>query len=384
MVSADTDWKAVFIEAIHQTVLPLALEAAMTLPEAVRPSEEQLGPFRDYATRQAVKNERLMAEQDRLLKAFAEQSIPCVILKGSSAAAPYPKPELRVLGDIDLLISRETLGRAGEAMTALGYRQAACNEEFHLGFAGSAAYVELHFEASFFPESAAGKALRALMEGALTSPDTATMSGYGFPALSPERQAVSLLIHMQRHMKALGIGLRHLCDFAMYLSRLAPGEWERAVMPALQAGGLLRFAQVMAKTCVLHLGLPAASVPWCAGVRDRLCADLLALFLRSGNFGRKDPGGRASSVLSADKEGLGQARFMPLAAVRNINLYAYKHYPLARRAPLLLPFFWAYLPLRYLRKNKADIAATFSSARAKRTLFAQLGLLETDRDVRAL
>ena len=379
--SPGMDWAAVFIEAIHQTVLPLAMEAALTLPEDIRPSEQQLEPFRNYATSQAVKNERLMAEQNKLLKAFAERSIPCVVLKGSSAAAPYPRPELRVLGDIDLLVDRTSLESAAEILLELDYRKGKGNEVIHFGFAGAFAYVELHFETTSFPDNTAGRALRILMASALPAQRTVTQGDYTFPVLSPEQQAVSLLMHMQRHMKALGIGLRHLCDFAVFIKQLSPGEWERTVAPALKEGSLLRFAQFLARTCVLYLGLPPASAPWCGGVSDSVCRELILEFLRSGNFGCKDPRHRASSVLGLDKTGLGTSRFMTMTILRNMNLYARKHYPSTEHLPLLLPVFWVFLPLKHLfdtRKSAArpEVMRTFSEGRRRQRLFAQLGLFE--------
>lgn len=379
-----TDWKAVFVEAIQQTVLPLALEAALTLPLDIRPSERKLEPFRNYAMSQAVKNERLMAAQDKLLKAFAHRGIPCVVLKGSSAAAPYPQPELRVLGDIDLLVDRTSLERAVEVLREFGYWESQGNEEFHLGFVSASAHVELHFEVTYFPDNTMGKALRSLMDSALPAQHFVTQGIYTYPVLSPERQAVSLLMHMQRHMQALGIGLRHLCDFAVFIKHLPLGEWERTVAPVLKEGGLLRFAQFLARTCVLYLGLPAACAPWCNNVSDSFCRELILEFLHSGNFGRKDPRHRASSVLGVDKTGLGASRFMPLTIIRNINLYARKQYPFLQHLPVLLPVFWIFVPLKHLYDNRKstvrpEFMQTLSEGRRRQKLFAQLGLFESEK-----
>lgn len=379
-----TDWEAVFAEAGQQTVLPLALEAALSLPQPLQPPGRVVERFRSAVLRQIIRNETLMAAQDRILQTFSREGIPCVVLKGSSVSVNYPRPELRILGDIDILVNKSTLEEASLALLGLGYHRSACNEAFHLGFAAPDAHVELHFEAAWFPDSAAGRALRGVMADAAAQSQNVKLENHSFPVLTPARQAVSLLFHMQQHLKGLGIGLRHLCDFAVFLPLFNPGEWESSIAPALREGGLLRFAEVLAKTCVLYLGLPAASVPWCMHVQDAVCRDLLAEFLVSGNFGRKDPGHRASAVLAADKGGQGAGRFMPLNAIRNLNLYARSQYPLTRRIPLLLPFFWLYLPLRYLRETiktggKPAVRATLSAGRRRQKLFAQLGIFDVEQ-----
>ena len=382
-VTPETDWQAVFLEASQQTVLPLALEAALTLPPELQPDSEMVARFRGLETYIITRNERLIGAQEDLLKAFAREKIPCAILKGTSAACCYPRPELRVLGDIDLLIKRENLDEAVNILTEMGYGQFECNEEFHLGFSGERAQVELHFEATYFPENEMGQFLRALMEGALSHLQTASQNGNQFPALTLDRQAVSLLMHIQRHLKATRIDLRHLCDIAVFIAKTSQEEWAQNVIPALRQGGLFRFAQVVAKTCVLYLGLPQHLAPWCLKIDDGVCYELLAEFLRGGNFGRKDPESQASGVLSADKEGQGASRSLLVTTLRNINLFARRNYPIAARMPLVLPLFWVYLPLRYLqnsRKNRGmtEIKRTLSAGRRRQRLMSQLGIFEDE------
>ncbi len=382
-VRAPSFWFELFQEAARQTVLPMVLESSYAFSPSLRPPEAVIAPFRSLAISQTIKNERLLAAQDALLAAFTKKTIPCLILKGSSSAVVYPRPEQRVLGDIDLLVERAFLEEASSAMLALGYQRSPVNEAFHIGFHSPDAFVELHFEATEYPDSPAGAFLRSVMADAVREPRAITMNGHVFPALSLERQAVSLLIHMQHHMKGTGIGLRHLCDFAMFVDSVVPDVWHRDVAPVLRRGGLLRFAEALARSCVLYLGLPASRAPWCADVEAALARDLIMDFFDSGNFGHKQPNLRATAVLSADKAGTGAGGGMLRRTVANINHHARANYPLARRLPVLLPVFWVYLPIRYLvgttkKQGQTGVCSTFLTARRRKKLFDRLRIFQED------
>lgn len=373
----NVSWATLMSEATKQTVLPLALEAALSLPDGLQPPESALEPWRDMVIQQVVNNERLMAEQEALLGQFDNAGIPCVILKGSSAACAYPRPELRVLGDIDLLVDRAMVTRAAALLQSLGYVQVKVSEAFHLGFAGPLAFVELHFEATKYPDGPRGAYLERMMADVVRLTRRQQMNGYHFPGLTLQRQAISLLIHMQYHMKGFGIGLRHLCDFAMFVYSVTPETWQADIAPVLREGGLLRFAEALVKACVMYLGLPESSVPWCAAADESLARDLYADFVDSGNFGRKQPNLRATSVLSADKTGTGAKGGMLRTAIRNINHYARLHYPLAGRLPLTLPYYWVFIPVRHLilskrRHEHPHVGSTLAVARRRKKLFDRL------------
>lgn len=94
-------------------------------------------------------NEQLFGEQQAVLKALS--GLPCVILKGSSSAACYPRPELRCAGDIDLLILPADLEKAEAILSARGYRPSENNHPFHRAMLREPFIVELHFEAARHP-----------------------------------------------------------------------------------------------------------------------------------------------------------------------------------------------------------------------------------------
>lgn len=95
---------------IEQGVVPLVYRAT------------HLPALRDAAIRAAAVEQRRLDDLRDVLAALASRNIDVLILKGSALAYQiYDAPELRPRGDTDLLIARDDLDAAREALTALGF-----------------------------------------------------------------------------------------------------------------------------------------------------------------------------------------------------------------------------------------------------------------------
>ncbi len=103
----DTDWIEVVKEAKVQTVMGLISPVI---------------PIKDQSTNIGIANYiRLLHEQDQLIKLLDENRIPCVILKGFAAAQYYPKPHLRAMGDVDILVPNSFFEKAIDLLENNGY-----------------------------------------------------------------------------------------------------------------------------------------------------------------------------------------------------------------------------------------------------------------------
>ena len=114
--SPDTDWNAVLTEAKQQSVVGIAAEA---LPDSC--SKEVRAAWKTAAQQQFVRSIFYWNIQDELLRLFAENDVPYVILKGTAAAMYYPSPFRRAMGDIDILVSPEQFDHACAVLTENGY-----------------------------------------------------------------------------------------------------------------------------------------------------------------------------------------------------------------------------------------------------------------------
>lgn len=59
-------------------------------------------------------------QQKELVEQFRKSGIPIVVLKGTSAAKYYPSPQLRTMGDIDLLVKPNDFDRASYCLIRNG------------------------------------------------------------------------------------------------------------------------------------------------------------------------------------------------------------------------------------------------------------------------
>ena len=106
--------------AAKQGFIPLLYEGAIRC--GVPKDGALMQKMRLQTYKHMLISEQQMREVARLLETFDQQGIDHMPVKGCNMKALYPKPELRSMGDADILIRREQLPRCGEIMRSLGYK----------------------------------------------------------------------------------------------------------------------------------------------------------------------------------------------------------------------------------------------------------------------
>lgn len=271
------DWASVLDEGTRHAVTALLYPGMRQIAGV---PEEVLDRARGAAIAAAEASERMLNSQRTVLTLLQERDIPCAVLKGTSLALHYPHPELRIPGDIDLLVDRESLQEVCIELEENGFVAAVADEK-HLCFQKRELWVEVHLIVSMFPGSEKGSFAKEYMLGALRHVQTAEIAGISFPALTDMYQLISLLSHMAHHISGNGIGLRQLCDWAVtvHAQREKIGEAE---LTLLDRCGLLYFAKIATRICEKYLGLPPCE--WSADAPDATADALMYDALDSGNF----------------------------------------------------------------------------------------------------
>lgn len=348
VILSDTDWDALALEACQQAVHLLVFDCLTDAERAALPPETE-ARWRRIALSSLWQNERVAAEQQRILSLLKQSGIPCVVLKGSSSAMHYPKPELRCAGDIDLLLPHHQIPRAQELLLREGYTPPQDSHPFHRSLCRDGLVTELHFEPPGLPQGDIGDALRQYFRAA----EQHAVLLDGLPVLPPEQQAVLLLLHKLEHIVSSGLGLRQLCDWAVFVHReLTAGLWE-TLEPLLRQWGLLRFARIVTRICVEALSLPAEDAPWCMEADEAVCHALLLDILHTGNFGCKE--NRYGQRLFTDAQSGNR-----LTSFFRVGLDTCRtHWPVCREHPVLLPAAPFVLTGRYLCLRREGKRAPF-------------------------
>jgi hypothetical protein len=120
-IEAAIDWEALARRAeLHN--LAALLFTALQHQRALRPPAEIAARLRHLYLQRTLANQVICDEAGRIVRSFAEHSIPLVCLKGVALLhSLYDDAGVRALGDIDLLVRPEDQARAGERMQRLGY-----------------------------------------------------------------------------------------------------------------------------------------------------------------------------------------------------------------------------------------------------------------------
>lgn len=368
-IPAETDFDLLLREAAHHTVIPMVYDA-LTPSERAQMPPELSQMWHMTVMRTLWQNEQTAAEQRRVLGLLQSAGLPCVILKGSSSAMHYPKPELRTSGDIDLLLSPAHIDRAQELLLAQGYALSH-NEDgtaSHRALRRGPFILELHHAPSGLPKTPTGDALRAYFLGAEEAP----LIRDSLPMLPPEKRAVLLLAHKLEHVTTSGLGLRHLCDWAAFVARELDKELWRSLTPALKSFGLYRFGEIATRACVEHLGLSPDTAPWCLGVEPGLADALVEDILLSGNFGHKE--NRYGQRLFTD---VGSGNRVSSFLRTGLRVCREQWEP-CRKCALLLPVAPAVLLWRYRKQRKQGLrpalkpVSVYQGAEKRQKLYKQL------------
>jgi len=372
------DWEVVDAIAQAHDIIPFVFDGAVASKANV--PIDLLGKWRNKTLFGIINNEKKLRAQDELFMWFSEKGIPAVVLKGSSVAQYYPQPELRVLGDIDVLVNKKDLEIAQNILTAGGYRMHEAEHEFHVGYRGQDAYVEVHYNVTNFPDSIGGKVTEDILSNFAEDTRWGKVENHVFSVLSDERQALSLILHMLRHMFSWGIGLRQLSDWAVYVANMDSDYFAKSVVPVLANCGLLQYAKVATRACIEFLGLPERKMNWCADVSDDICKEFMGEVFGAGNLGKGNETGMGS--LFVDGKAMGNKQSLIVAFISRQTQLAYKNFPITRKYKILLPICWVYIPLRYLIRSlfglrpKKSMTTIIASAKKSRDLYEKLAVFQ--------
>lgn len=276
----------------------------------------------------------------RIFAAFDENGIDYLPLKGCNMKALYPKPEMRVMGDADILIRMEQYSRIRPIMESLGFEHK-YESDHELVWKSPALEVELHkyliptYNRDMYAYF--GDGWQLAVPGAGSRWD-----------MRPEDTFVFLFAHFAKHYRDGGIGCRHVLDLWVYL-RANPELDMGRVRMALEKLGLQNFF------CNISRLLDV----WFEGAESDDRTEYLSEFIfASGSWGNMEQRILSESVRSMQRSGLGRAgklrylwrmAFPPVEALRG-------KYPVLRRAPWLLPAVWLIRPVYKLLFERKSLA----------------------------
>lgn len=341
-IPQDPDWEEVYQECLRQSVPILVWNA---LDKAQIPVDT-VESWKNTVIASAYHNLQV-AWQHLLVDRLMEKGrIPYVILKGSASGAYYPAPMDRIMGDVDFLVSPDHLERAGEILKAEGFIPWEEEHICHVVYRKENIHLEMHFEPAGVPYGKPGELVREYMKDVMEQAREIQVEGEKLRVPSRFHHGLILLLHTSHHLTGEGIGLRHLCDWAVFVASMTDEEFRQLFEEKLKAIGMWRFARLLTQTCIRYLGCPAR--PWTGKEEPDLTAAMIRDIFDGGNFGKKDENRKHEVLLLSNrgKDGVGKHRLLWQVTV-SMNKMVCNYIPAAKKFPILLPLGWVFYGGRY-------------------------------------
>ena len=286
------------------------------------------------------------------------------------------------MGDFDFLVDRDDLERAGEILKQGGFKPWEENHICHVVYRKSNQSLEMHFEPAGIPEGQAGQIVRKYLEDVMTESAEVEYEGEKICLPSPFHHGLILLLHTSHHMLGEGIGLRHLCDWAVFANSLTEEEFRRLFEKKMKIIGMWKFTCILSQVCYRYLH--CQNLKWLEGrYDDDLIEQTMCDILTGGNFGRKEEGRAIESYLITDrgKDGVGK-RSMIIQFVHVVNNLIRVKWPICKKLPVILPIGWIFFGIRYIyqafRKERPWIhpKAMHRNAESRKSIYEQFDLFK--------
>ncbi len=306
--------------------------------------------------------------------------IPYTIIKGCASARYYPDPLMRSMGDVDFLIRPDDFEKADAALKAEGYIPNEKPHAFHAGYVKNNCRFEMHTEPAGVPYAAAGEKVREYLNSVFDDAREAS-SQFGTIALPSDfHHGLILLLHTSHHLTGEGVGLRHLCDWAVFVNSMSEEKFLDLFEEKLRAIGLWKFAQTLTRLAITYLGCPEKK--W-AQADSETVDGLMADTFSGGNFGQKNPDRSHESLIisSRGKDGIGKTSMIKQFFI-SVNDVLYTKNKIYRKFKILLPFGWIFFCSRYVvrslfkKRPKIRLKAVAAEASQRKKLYSKLHLFE--------
>lgn len=363
-LTEELDWARLWHLARQQKVLPMTADTLCPPLRAAGADSAMLRTVRREAVGDMTAQIRRFSAFARLYEALAEAGCTPLLVKGAVCRGLYPKPDLRVSADEDLLVRPEELPRVRTAAEALGWKihgaedtQVTACLDMETG-----AYVELH--RTLFPAGDRSYGwMNDFFAGAFEDKVRVRLEGKDYWTLSPQMHLLYLILHACKHFLHSGVGIRQVCDICLFVC-----AWGETLDWAALAAQLRRARAEVFAANLLDIGrrflgfdrYPPQAERWLADCASKLdCDALLEDLLAAGIYGGSSEERLHSSLITlnavadgSDGHGIRRVVRTVFPARRALE----GKYSYLRERPWLLPAAWAQRLVTY-RAQKSGASA---------------------------
>ncbi len=299
------------------------------LPPEQQPQAAQKRVLKELSYVAAAREAIQQRELEALFARFEAEKITVLPLKGCIIKYLYPKPEMRNMSDIDLLIDPRQAAQIKTVMDELGY------DTYYYEQGDTDVYISparMNYEIHRSLRNGGFNASSRSFLGALVSYAT-PKRGYEYVLELPyEEHYAYLLCHFVDHLICGGIGVRQVMDIFLCRHRwsLEPNRLD-ALLGSLE---LKEFAATLERMADCWFG---------GGQGDRVTEELGTYIFGSGVFGTNTQ--RVADLMLRNQGTANRFAYVLKRLFLPADIMK-KYFPSLKKAPFLLPFYWIFRILR--------------------------------------
>lgn len=289
-------------------------------------TDEDKNRLKPYVLNSVLRTGSQVSELKNLEKIFEEKGVKCQPMKGARMKFLYPSPEMREMGDIDILVQEECISEAEKCLEELGYtlQQSIKHHDIYR----KKPYIVLEMHRAMYDRTVNKTQYEYFSDMSRAVLREGKSYIYDF---TNEDFYVYMMAHMAKHFYVMGCGIRNLIDVYIYNKKFASSMDREYIKEQLEICGIATFTEHMEKLANIWLGTEKG---------DSFYDDLFMYMLDSGIYGKDENGiwNRFAEEKMKDKQAtVGRLKrwyfFPPLS-------YMAEYYPYLHNYPFLLPVTW--------------------------------------------
>lgn len=315
----DFNWTAALRLAKKHQIIPLIYYGIIN--SGIRIPEDVFSQIENISYKSIAVSHNQLYELENLYRAFDKNDIKYMPLKGAVIKQLYPKPEMRMMGDADILIKTEQYEKIRAIMRNAGFKEAV-ESDHELVWDKKGLCFELH---------------KRLIPSYNRDYYAYYGDGWNFARprsknrfeMSDDDTFIYIFTHYAKHYRGGGIGIRHITDLYIYLSA-KPDLNKEYIETELKKLKLFDFYNNTIHTINV----------WFNGEQSDTMSDFITeKIFESGSYGTYKAH-IMSGAVKASKSG-GNVR---IKRIVKLIFLPYKYmcdkYPVLIKAPFLLPVMW--------------------------------------------
>lgn len=327
-IADDIDWEKLYLYASKHHVANIVCYALDSLK--IKPEKKVYDAFKTEQMR-ALRTDMLQEREiDAILKEYEEQNIKAVALKGFVLKGMYPLRDMRVMGDLDLLLKREDIPRGHEILIKNGYteiveeyqdKETNPHEEYRKP---PIMLLELH--KFLFPK----KGFEEIFDYYEHIWDRCVTVGEykNIYRMNDEEFYIYMIFHIMKHYKLAGTGIRSILDVWVFLRDT---QIDRGYVDGvLEKLGMKKFEEHIRTLAEIWFDEKESD--------DPLYDEMGEYIFESGTYGT-EKNYKTRDALDADGKNASGIKYM-----LNIAFPGYKSmcmlYPSLEKIPVALPVYW--------------------------------------------